>query len=52
MNEELPHELFLSTRQTTKIRNGFANNIATDIKLTKTQISEIVQSGGSWFLVR
>ena len=25
--EELPHELFLTTRQTTKIRNGFASNI-------------------------
>ena len=27
-DEELPHELlFLSTRQTTKIRNAFANNM-------------------------
>ena len=25
--EELSHELFLATRQTTKIRNAFANNI-------------------------
>ena len=24
-DEELPHELFLTTRQTTKIRNTFAN---------------------------
>ena len=48
MNEELPHELFLSTRQTTKIRNGFTNNILTDKKLSKAQISEIVQSGGSF----
>ena len=47
MNEELPHELFLSTRQTTKIRNG-TNNILTDIKLSKAQISEIVQSDGSF----
>ena len=31
-DEELPHELFLTTRQTTKIRNTFANNITTDIK--------------------
>ena len=29
-DEELPHELFLTTRQTTKIRN--ANNMSTDIK--------------------
>ena len=26
--EELPHELFLTTRQTTKIRNAFANNMS------------------------
>ena len=25
-DEELPHELFLTTRQTAKIRNAFANN--------------------------
>ena len=31
-DEELPHELFLTTRQTTKIRNTFPNNITTDIK--------------------
>ena len=24
--EELPHELFLTTRQTAKMRNAFANN--------------------------
>ena len=29
--EELPHELFLTKRQKTKIRNAFANNISTDI---------------------
>ena len=32
-DEELPHELFLTTRQATKIRNAFANNMPTDIKL-------------------
>ena len=26
-DEELPHELFLTTRKTAKIRNAFANNI-------------------------
>ena len=26
-DEELPHELFVTTRQTTKIRNAFANNM-------------------------
>ena len=44
----MPHELFLTTRQTTKIRNVCANNMSTDIKLSKTQISKIIQSGGSF----
>ena len=33
--KKLPHELILTTRQTTKIRNVFANNMSTDIKLSK-----------------
>ena len=28
--EELPHKLFLTTRQATKIRNVFANNMSID----------------------
>ena len=40
--EELPNELFITTRQTTKIRNAFANNMSTDIKRTKGQISKII----------
>ena len=47
-DEKLPHELFLTIRETTKIRNAFANNMSTDIKLSKTQISKIIQSGGSF----
>ena len=46
-DEELPHELFL-TKQTTKIRKPFANNMSTDIKFSKAQISKIIQSGGSF----
>ena len=42
----LPHELFLTTRQTNKIRNAIENNMSTDIKLSKAQISRIIQSGG------
>ena len=34
-DEELPHELFLTTTQTTKIRNALTNNMSTDIKLSK-----------------
>ena len=41
-----PHELLLTTRQNTKLRNAVNNNSATDIKLSKTQIKKIIQSGG------
>ena len=41
-DEEWPHEFFPTTRQTTKIRNVFANNMSTDIKLNKAQISKII----------
>ena len=41
-DEESPHELFSTTRPTTKIRNAFANNMSTDIKLSKNKISEII----------
>ena len=33
----LPHELLLTTRQTTKLRNAIENNVSTDIKLSKAQ---------------
>ena len=42
----LPHELLLTARQTTKLRNAIENNTATDIKMPKAQISKIIQSGG------
>ena len=44
--DEDPHELLLTTRQNTKLRNALNNNSATDIKLSKTQINKIIQSGG------
>ena len=47
----MPYDLFLATRQTTKIRKAFANNMSADIKLSNAQISKIIQSGesfGSW----
>ena len=43
---DLPHELLLTTRQKTKLRNAFNNNVSTDLKLSKTQIFKIIQSGG------
>ena len=44
-DEELPHELLLTTRQKTKIINVFANNMSANVKLIKTQISKVIQSG-------
>ena len=41
-----PHELLLTKRQVTNIRKAFAKNISTDIKLSKTQLSKMIQSGG------
>ena len=43
--EDFPHELLLTTRPNTKLRNAINNNLATDIKLSKVQIKKI-QSGG------
>ena len=43
---DLPHELLLTTRQKTKLRNAFDNKTSTDLKLSKGQISKIIQSGG------
>ena len=41
---DLLHELLLTTRQKTKLRNAFNNNMSTDLKLSKAQISKIIQS--------
>ena len=43
---DLPHELLLTTRQKTKLRSAFNNNIPTDLKLSKAQVSKIIQSEG------
>ena len=42
----LPHELLLTTRQWTKLRNTNESNMSTDIKLSEAQIFKINQSGG------
>ena len=41
-SDRLPHKLFLTTRQTTKLRNAIENNMSADIILNKTQISKII----------
>ena len=43
---EVPHELLLTAKQNTKLRNALNNNSATDIKLSKAQIKKLIQSGG------
>ena len=40
------HELLLTTRQETKLRNALNKNMSTDIRLSKSQITNIIQSGG------
>ena len=41
----LPHELLLTIRQKTKIRNAFNNDRSTDLKLSRAQINKIIQFG-------
>ena len=41
-----PHELLLTTRQKTKLRNASNNKTSADLKLSKTQIVKMIQSGG------
>ena len=43
---DLPHELLLTARQKEKLRNAFNNNMSTDIKLSRAQISKVIQYGG------
>ena len=41
-----PHKLLLTNRQVANLRKAFANYLSTDIKLSKTQLSKMIQSGG------
>ena len=45
-NTNFPHELLLSNRHVANIRKAFAKNTSIDIKLSKTQLSKMIQSGG------
>ena len=45
-NTNFPHELLLANRQVANIRKAFANNLSTDIKFSKAQLSKMIQSGG------
>ena len=41
-----PHKLLLTNRPASNLRKAFANHLSTDIKLSKTQLSNMIQSGG------
>ena len=45
-NTNFPHELLLTNRQVANMRKAFANHLSTNIKLSKTQLSKMIQSGG------
>ena len=41
-----PHELLLTNRQIANLRKVFANCLSTNIKLSKAQLSKMIQSAG------
>ena len=40
-----PHKLSLTNRQVSNLCKAFANHLSADIKLSKTQLSKMIQSG-------
>ena len=47
-NDEIifPHKLLLTNKHVANLRKGFAKNLLVNIKLSKTKLSKIIQSGG------
>ena len=45
-NTNFPHELLLTNREVANLRKVFAKYTSADIKLSKTQLSKMIQSGG------
>ena len=41
-----PHKLVLTDRQISSLRKSFASNSSADVKLSKAQLSKMIQSGG------
>ena len=41
-----PHKLFLTNTQVANLRKAFAKHTSTNIKLSKTQLLKMIQSGG------
>ena len=42
---DFAHKLLLTNKQVSNLRKAFANHLSVDIKLPKTQLSKIIQSG-------
>ena len=40
-----PHKLLLTNRQVSNLLKAFSNNLSANIKLSKTQVLKIIQSG-------
>ena len=43
---DFPHKLLLTNRQVSNLHKSFASHSSADIKLSKTQLSKLIQSGG------
>ena len=41
-----PHKLLLTNRQVSNLRKALANHSSANIKLSKTRLSKLIQSGG------
>ena len=41
-----PHKLLLTNRQEANLRKAYENHLSTDINLSKTHLSKMIQSGG------
>ena len=46
IGDNFPHKLLLTNRQIANLRKAFANYLSADIKLSKTQLSKMIQSRG------
>ena len=40
------HKLLITNRQVSNLRRAFANYLSADIKLSKTELSKMIQSAG------
>ena len=41
-----PHKFSLTNRKVANLRKAFAKHLSSDIKLSKTQLFKMIQSGG------